>query len=292
MLLLTAAIWGFAFVPQRMATAYVTPLAFNGLRFALGAVSLIPLIFWQNRQWRWPERQTLLGGGLAGLMIFFAAFFQQVGLISTSAGKAGFITGLYVIFVPILGTIWGSRTRLSIWGGGVLAISGLYLLSVTDRFTIAQGDLWVLVGAVFWALQIIVLERYAKRANILQLAFTQFTTCSILSLSAALFFEDVQMSGILGGGLLPILYNGVISVGIAYTLQVFAQKDAHPAYAALILSLEGVFAAIAGWLILAESFTPRGMLGCALILSGLILAQLHPVSDGISTLPANNPDGS
>jgi len=276
MLLLTAAIWGLAFVPQRLATAYVPPLAFNGLRFALGALSLIPLILWQNRQWQWPPRQALIGGELAGLMIFFAAFFQQIGLISTTAGKAGFITGLYVIFVPMLGILWGSRTRLTIWGGAVLALCGLYLLSVTEIFTIDPGDLWVLIGAVFWALQIIVLEHFSQRTNALQLAFTQFSTCSILSLSASIFFEEVHLAGIMGGGLLPILYSGFISVGIAYTLQVFAQRDAHPAYAAVFLSMEGVFAAISGWLILGEVLTPRGLWGCGLILTGLILAQLTP----------------
>ncbi len=280
MLLLTAAIWGSAFVAQRMGMDHVGPLTFNGIRFALGALVLIPVMRWRNRrnQGREGSLSTLIRGGLiAGGVLFAGATLQQIGLVYTTAGKAGFITGLYVIFVPILGLFWGLRLGIGGWLGAGLAASGLYLLSVTESFTLAPGDFWVLLGAVFWAVHLLVLSRLSPRLDTIKLACAQFTVCAFLSLIGAVMTEPLTLEG-LRGAAIPILYGGILSVGTAYTLQVVAQKDAPAIHAAIILSLEAVFSAIFGWLILGEIIDSRGITGCVLMLAGMLIVQLCPVT--------------
>jgi drug/metabolite transporter (DMT)-like permease len=281
LLLITAIIWGFAFVAQRVGMDYVGPFTYNGVRFAIGSLSLLPLVLLAREQrsaasqiLSRPGLKTILFGGAAlGLTLFAGASLQQIGLVYTTAGKAGFITGLYVILVPILGLIWRQQPRIGTWIGAFLAAIGLYLLSVTEKFTIELGDLLVLIGAFFWAAHVLIIGWLSPRINPIKLAFSQYVACSILSLIAAAMIEVITFKSIFAAAV-PILYGGLLSVGIAYTLQVVAQRDAHPAHAAILLSLEAVFAAIGGWLILGEIISPRGLVGCGLMLFGMLLSQL------------------
>ncbi len=281
LLMLTAIIWGSAFVAQRVGMSYVGPLTFNGVRFALGAMVLLPLVRWRNKYPRSGgsthrislARQGLWGGGLAGLMLFSGASLQQVGLVYTTAGKAGFITGLYVIIVPLMGLFLGHRPGWGGWVGACLATIGLYLLSVTEAWTFAPGDFWELFGAFFCAAHVLILGWLSPRMDRIKLACTQYVVCSILGLLGAYFTETITLDGIMGA-IIPILYGGVLSVGIAYTLQVIAQRHAPPTHAAIILSLEAVFAAMAGWLILGEMLSLRGLIGCIFMFAGMLSALL------------------
>ena len=277
LLLLTAIIWGFAFVAQRVGMDYVGPFTFNGIRFALGSLVLIP--FLAKRDSLYSGRfygginALVRGGGVAGAVLFAGASLQQIGLVYTTAGNAGFITGLYVVMVPILGLFWGQKTDTGTWLGALIATVGLYLLSVTGRFTIAFGDFLELLGAFFWAGHVLIIGRLSPKFHSPTLAFIQFAVCSLLSLIAAALFEEVMLSALIKATV-PIAYAGALSVGVAYTLQVVGQKYAHPAHASILLSLEAVFAAVGGWLFLGEVLTPRGRLGCTLMLAGMLLSQL------------------
>lgn len=282
LLLLAATIWGFAFVGQRAAMEYMGPFTFNGLRFALGALVMIPFLL-SNRQHSSRDATDSLhkqppgyGGGLAGLILFLAAWLQQAGLQYTTAGKAGFITGLYVVIVPIYGMCGRLKASAGSWTGAVLAAAGLYLLCVTETFTISQGDALELVGAFLWAAHVIVVGRLSPRNSPVQLASFQFITCSACSLLAAAIYEKITLQAICDAWL-PLCYCGFISVGIAYTLQVIAQQKAHPAHAAVILSLEAAFAALGGWLLLGESLTLRGMTGCAIMFAGVAVSQFSSI---------------
>jgi drug/metabolite transporter (DMT)-like permease len=280
LLLLTATIWGFAFVAQRVGMDFVGPFTFNAVRFALGSLSLLPLILLlQKRQpeTRQPSNGTgksvWFGGLLAGGALFSGASLQQVGLVYTTAGKAGFITGLYVVIVPLLGLFWRQRPRLGTWLGAILAAVGLYFLSITKEFNISFGDLLVLVGAFFWSGHVLLIGWLAPRIDSLKLAAAQFAVCSLFSFLTALVIETMSIASILQAAV-PILYGGLGSVGIAYTLQIIAQRDAHPAHSAIILSLEGLFAAIGGWLLLDEVLSLRGLFGCAMMLAGMLFSEL------------------
>ena len=276
LLLLTAGIWGFAFVAQRLGNAHMGPFTFNAIRFTLGAVALLPLLLWQRKhESARPElslRKAILPAMLIGLALFAGATLQQVGLLGTTAGKAGFITGLYVIFVPLVALTWGRKTHWAHWVGAILAVVGLYLLSVGKGFTISPYDLIVLVGAFIWAGHVHLIDRYAGRIGPIRLSIMQFAVCGILSALVAVFTEEIDLTGIIGG-VWPILYGGLFSVGLAYTLQVVAQRTADPSHAAIILSLEGAFAALGGWLVLQEQLPLRGLLGCVLMLAGTLVSQ-------------------
>ncbi len=281
LLLITSAIWGLAFVAQRVGMEYIGPFLFNGVRFALGAAVLLPFVlFFQTTSvtsagWSFLYRPLHLKAGiLAGSVLFLGASFQQVGIVYTTAGKAGFITGLYVILVPILGLLGGRRTDPEAWMGALLAVVGLYFLSVTENWTISRGDVLVFISAIFWAIHVHIIDRFTVQVPSLPLAHVQFLTCALLSLLVAVWVEPLQ-----GGALLlawkPILYAGLFSTGVAYTLQVVAQKEAHPTHAAILLSLEAVFAALGGWGLLAEVLNARQLLGCSLMLIGMMLSQLQ-----------------
>jgi drug/metabolite transporter (DMT)-like permease len=277
---------------------HVGPFTFNGVRFALGALSLLPLIRLRGRPVppvvetgrRDPSAgpvpagglpasalggalASALGGALAGTVLFLAASLQQVGIVHTTAGKAGFITGLYVVLVPVSGLLWGQRAGPGRWIGVLLAAAGLCLLSVTGRFTVGRGDLLVLLSALFWAAHVQVLGWLSPRSDPIRLSCAQFAVCALLSLLVALAAEPIRLRPLLAAAA-PILYGGLGSVGIAYTLQVAAQRRAHPAHAAILLSLESVFAVLGGWLILGEALSPRGLLGCALMLAGMLASQV------------------
>ncbi len=281
LLLLAAIIWGFAFVAQRVAMRHVGPFTFNAVRFALGSLALLPFAIAAARRRRgagpdegdgW-KRTTLIGGIVAGTVIFLGASFQQTGLVYTTAGKAGFITGLYVVLVPVLGIAIGRRTAAGTWFGVFLAAAGLYLLSFTGTFSISKGDLIVLAGTLFWAIHVLLISVLIHKTEAVVLALIQFVACSVLSFAAALLFEEIEIAGILDATL-PILYGGLLSVGVAYTLQIIAQRKTPPAHAAIILSLETIFAVLGGWLVLGEVIPARGLAGCVLMLLGIIVSQI------------------
>jgi drug/metabolite transporter (DMT)-like permease len=279
--LLSATIWGFAFVAQRMGMDHVGPFTFNGIRFLLGALVLVPFIYRSRNSQpakddgsRVHASRLLLYGSLAGMAIFAGASLQQVGLVYTTAGKAGFITGLYVVIVPIMGLLWGQQTNAGTWGGALMAAAGMYLLSVNEDFSISFGDLLELIGAVLWACHIHLIGWLSPKTDSLRLAFVQFLVCAVASLVTAVLFETTSMTAVAAAAM-PILYGGALSVGVAYTLQVVAQRHAHPAHAAILLSLEAVFAAIGGWLILGEVMSARAMVGCLLMFTGMLASQLY-----------------
>ena len=277
---MAAFIWGVAFVAQRVSLDHLGAFTFNGLRFALGALSLVPLTFLfkptglTKEQARW--KPTFIPGLIAGVVLFSAAGLQQVGLIWTTAGKAAFLTGFYILLVPVFGMFLKRHPTPGVWLGAGLALMGLYFLSITADFTMGFGDTLQLLGAVFWACHILVIDRFVPHLDPLKLSVVQFAVCSLLSLGVAIPFETFTWVG-LQGGLIPLLYAGLGSVGIAYTLQVIGQRVIAPGPAALILSLETVFAALGGGVLLGEVLGPRELLGCGLMLAGMVLAQLWPV---------------
>jgi drug/metabolite transporter (DMT)-like permease len=293
LLLLTSLIWGLAFVAQRVGMDFVGPFIFNGIRFALGAMVILPFIFFSTKKKQAhptsgrepvlseaegppvprPSNQYLFYGGIIlGLTVFGGATLQQYGLVYTTAGNAGFITGLYVVFVPLLGLLRKQYPHFTVWIAAMLAALGLYFLSVTDSFSMQFGDFLVLIGAVFWALHVVIIGVMSPKVDALKLALIQYLVCAVLSIIVALLVETNTLDGIIKATI-PILYGGILSVGIAYTLQVIAQKTAPPAHAAIILSLEAVFAAFGGWLLLNEQLGNREILGCGLMLLGMLVAQ-------------------
>ncbi|WP_319541273.1 DMT family transporter [uncultured Pseudodesulfovibrio sp.] len=293
LLFVTAAIWGLAFVAQCVGMEHVGPLTFNGIRFALGALALLPLILYLEKsrpdtQAKTDTKTMVIGGGILGLVLFCGASLQQVGLAgpqlatfgleASTAGKAGFITGLYVVFVPIFGLFLLQKTGWGTWIGAAMAVVGMYLLSVTSGLSISFGDLLILIGAVFWAAHVLIIGKLSPGLNAvdaIKLSTVQFAACAVLSLIGAIATEEITMTGLIGAAP-AIAYGGLMSVGVAYTLQVIAQRDAQPAHAAVILSLEAVFAALGGWLMLGEVLTVRAMIGCGLMLAGMVLSQLKP----------------
>jgi drug/metabolite transporter (DMT)-like permease len=276
LLLLTSLIWGSAFVAQRVGMDYIGPFTYNAIRFFIGPFSLLPLILirWKKIPSEHKKIKPYLFYGLiAGSVVFAASTLQQIGIVYTTAGNAGFITGFYVVLVPILGYFLGQSIGWARWGAALLALGGLYFLSVTENFTMGKGDLLVLSSALFWALHIIVVAHASSRLDSLLFSFAQFFLCALLSLAGAFIFETPSWSGI-SLAAVPILYGGLFSVGVAYTLQVVAQKHVPPSHAVIILSMEGAFAALAGALLLSEVLTLRQVLGCLLMLSGMLLSQL------------------
>ncbi|MBX9764739.1 MAG: DMT family transporter [Pseudomonadaceae bacterium] len=283
LMIITAMIWGSAFVAQRLGMDSIGPFLYSGLRFGLAALILLPVLRWletrSSNSTRAPleplNRQLLRGGVLMGLALALGINLQQVGLLFTSVTNSGFITGLYVIIVPLLGLFIGHKTGLGIWLGASLAVVGMFLLSVGDGFVVASGDWLQLAGAFVWGVHVLLVGFFAGRHDPLRLALVQFITCAVISLLLALIFEEIQWQSIIAAGP-AILYGGVFGVAIGFTLQVVAQKDAIASHAAIILSLEAVFAAIAGALLLGETLELRGYFGCALMFAGMLLAQLWP----------------
>ncbi|HBD23832.1 MAG TPA: EamA family transporter [Oceanospirillaceae bacterium] len=282
LMLLAAAIWGFAFVAQRVGMETMGPHLFNGVRFIMGGLVLLPVVYWLSK--RRPERneqkttstqQLLLAGLLAGSFLFAGATLQQVGLQYTTAGKAGFITGLYIFFVPAIGLCFGMRTSLGTWLGAILAIWGLYLLSVRDDFTLSRGDTFQLLCAIAFAGHVLVIGFLAGRYDTIKLSAIQFLVAGVLAFIVAIFTETITWQMIVDT-VLPLAYAGLMSTGVAYTLQVVAQQHAHSSHAAIILSSEGVFAVLGGWLFLSEQLPIQGLLGCGLMLAGMLLSQLWP----------------
>ncbi len=328
LLLLTAAIWGFAFVAQRVGMENIGPYAFNAVRYAIGALILVPLIIYRkkntmiadqagpsgsvvrtdgtvkNGQAASPDGSAQPGSAaslaenastgpntrvgrlaakslpflMAGSAMFIGASLQQLGIVTTTAGNAAFITSLYVVLVPLLATLFGRKTSLKDYIAAVVAVLGLYIITVGfgSEFSISPGDFLVLVGSLFWAVHILVIAKFAARVDPVELSAGQFAVCGFLSLIAALIFEPQPFAGTFKA-LIPLLYGGLFSCGVAFTLQIVAQRRAPPAHASIILAMEGLFGAIGGVLLLGEPATLRLFAGGALMLGAAVLSQL-PVS--------------
>jgi len=281
LMLIAAAIWGFAFVAQREGMETMGPFLFSGVRFLIGVVALSPVVWFlskkpqQTHKAEVSAKKLIFAGTVAGLLLFGGISCQQVGLQYTTAGKAGFITGLYIFFVPLIGLFLGQKTGSGTWLGATIALFGLYLLSINEDFSIAEGDLLQLICAVFFAAHVLVIGYLAKRMDTLKLSLIQYLVCGFISLFIAIAIEVISWDMIVATTI-PLLYAGIMSTGIAYTLQVVAQQHAHSSHAAIILSLEGAFAVLGGWLLLDEHLPARGLLGCALMLTGMFLSQLFP----------------
>jgi drug/metabolite transporter (DMT)-like permease len=291
LLLLTAAIWGTAFSAQRSGMESIGPFGFNAVRFAVGALSVLPLLVFMKRR-RGPAAPSggtrsspgrkLAYSAITGAVLFGGTSFQQAGLVTTTAGNAGFITALYVVLVPLVGIAFGRKSGLRIWAGAVMALAGLYILSIGSGFAISRGDALELAGAVFWTLHILVVARFGRLMDGLELALGQYLVCALLSLCGALAFEPEPFAGTLAAAI-PILYGGVMSTGVGFTLQIIAQRDAHPAHASIIMSLESLFAAIGGIILLGEPLTSRLAVGGVLMLAGTIVSQLEPPAENATS---------
>jgi len=285
LMLLAAGIWGFAFVAQRVGMETMGPHWFNSLRFFIGVVALVPVVLWigrnkaktidQENELKSSNKTLMLGGLAAGFLLFVGATFQQVGLQYTTAGKAGFITGMYIFFVPLIGLFFRMKTGLGTWVGAVVALWGLYLLSINEDFTLSKGDTLQLICAVAFAGHVLMIGYLASKMDTVKLSLIQFFVAGVLAMGLALYSEQLTWEMIISTAV-PLLFAGVMSTGIAYTLQTIAQQHAHQSHAAIILSSEGVFAVIGGFLLLNEVLPPKGLLGCGLILAGMLMSQLMP----------------
>jgi len=318
LLLLTAGIWGFGFVAQRSGMEYVGPFAFNGIRFILGSLSLLPLIFFLNRHKQKTSntnpvsvKNFFIYPLTAGSCLFVAVILQQIGMMFTTAGNAGFITGFYVVLTPIFGIFLGRKTGPATWLGSVFTLSGLYFIcAIGKQGSVNPGDIIVLVSAVFWACHVLLIDRFVHKINPLALSSGQFAVCGVLMLIGTFLAEPfimpiveklnpalletgafswlpltVLVRGISAqtipfpiDAIIPILYGGLGSVGIAYTLQTVAQKDAPPAHSTIILSFEGCFAAVGGALLLSEKVGPWTLLGFFLMLAGMLVTQWEVIA--------------
>ncbi len=276
LLFLTAVIWGFAMSAQREGSRYLQPFTFNACRFALGALALLPLMARENRGGAAPftGRQAVSGAAL-GVILFFASLLQQAGVGEAGAGKAGFLTALYVVLVPVLGVFLGKRTRITTWLALLLALPALYLLCVPrdTAFSLAGSDALLLAGAFFWAAHILATDHFVKSVPALRLCVAQFAFGAVLNGLCALAFEKISGENLLRA-LVPVAYCGILSTGVGYLCQTLGQKGIRPAFAALILSLESVFCVISGAVLLGERMDGRGYAGCALMLAAVLLAQL------------------
>lgn len=282
MLLITAIIWGTAFVAQSEGMNFVQPFTYNAVRTLLGGVALIPCIFVLRRfkkdrsaaENRSVSRESIKGGICCGLIMFIASSFQQFGIKYTTAGKAGFITALYIVIVPILGIFFGRKTSLKTWICAGIAVVGFYLLCINGSFSVSKGDLLVLICAVFFAMHIMVVDHFnSKNADGIIMSCIQFFTAGILLLPCMFIFETPTLSGIMAAKT-TILYTGIMSSGVAYTLQIIGQRYTAPTVATLLMSLESVFAALSGWLILSEKLSVKELTGCIVVFMAVILAQL------------------
>lgn len=277
-LLLTAAIWGFAMAAQRVGSEHLSPLTFNALRTTMAFLVFLPLVLHQENKHPAPfGKRDVLAGCVTGGVLFIAALLQQIGVSGpegTDAGKAGFITALYVVLVPVLGVFVKKKTGIFTWLSLLLAIPALYLLCMTEgaAFTLVPSDAALLVGAVFWAMHILVTDHYVETVRPLRLCLIQFAVGSLLNWLFAFIMEDMSRQDVLGG-LWAVAYCGIFSTGIGYTLQTLGQKDCHPALAALILCLESVFCVISGAILLNEQMTAWGAIGCVMMLCAVVLAQ-------------------
>lgn len=283
-LLMGAVIWGFGFIAQRLGNQHIGPFTFNGIRFLLGALAVSPLLFIMRRKEKREgvneqaldpktKRTWLIASLVCGLALFAGSSFQQIGLINTEAGKAGFITALYIILVPLVGLFLGKKVGWQVWIALAFAIGGLYLLMVKGDFKVASSDLIILIGAFLWALHILSVDHFTQKVDGIRLAFGQFLVCGLLALTIAIVREPITWTG-LKEALYPILFSGFIVAGIGFTFQVLGQRGTNPTIAALVMSLEAVFAVVGGILFLSELMSVQEWLGSGLMLIALVLAQV------------------
>lgn len=291
LLFLTALVWGAAFVAQSVGGDAIGCLTFNGGRFLIGGLVLIPVILIMDQQkkkemgkecfskWKKEHRDWIPGGISCGLMLCIASNIQQVGISMTTVGKAGFITAMYILIVPILGIFMKKKAGWKMWTGVLLAMAGLYLLCMTsESFSLSRGDFLILISSFFFAIHIMIIDHYSPKCDGVRMSCVQFLVCGVFSAIMAFIFETPTVGGIMQGWL-PLLYAGVLSCGLGYTLQIIGQKHTDPTVASLILSLESVFSVIAGWLILRETLSGREFFGCALMLAAIMLAQMPERSE-------------
>lgn len=282
MLALAAAIWGFAFVSQSVGMEYVGPFTFNSIRNIMGALVLVPVILigekWEKKAGGDLEKtkaqaDLLIGGLCCGVVLFISTSAQQIGIKYTTVGKAGFITALYIVIVPVVSLVFGKKSRPAVWISIILAVAGFYFLTMVGESAFTKGDAYVLVSAFTFTGHILCVDYFAPKVNGVKLSCLQFLVCGILSGIIMFIAENPNIQDIFRARL-PLLYAGVLSCGVAYTLQVVGQKNYNPAIAALIMSLESVFSVLAGWMILGQTLSVFEALGCVLIFSGIILTQL------------------
>ena len=296
MLVTAALLWCMGFVAQRDGMNYIGPFLYSAIRFSIGIICLLPMYFLtrkhepelrqedkvknggnssvKNQDISVDRRTVITAGLVVGFFLFLGVSAQQIGLQTTTAGKASFITALYMVLVPVFGIFLKHKTAKTVWIGIVLALIGLYFMSISKEFRIERGDAFVIACAVLWAVHFLFVAHYSSKVGPIRLSMMQFIVCAVLSLIVAVIKEPIELSA-LPPALPAILYGGIGAVGIAYTLHVVALKDANPGYASLILSMESVFGAIGGWLILHETMTGRQLLGAGLILSAVLLSQIN-----------------
>ena len=274
LLLIAATIWGTAFVAQRSGMDYLGPFAFTFLRNMIGAAVLIPVIL-MSKEKSESSKALIISGVLSGIALGLATCLQQYGMLYTSVGKAGFLTALYIIIVPVLGIFFKKKCPLVVWIAVVMAIIGVYLLCITEGFSINKGDIFEFLCAIAFAVQILIISKYSHRVNAYRFACIQFLTAGFFALipmfiaGEGFTWAQIQM------GWFPLVYTGVLSSGVAYTLQIVGERDLNPAAAALIMSLESCISAISAWLILGQSLSLREIIGCVIMFAAIILVQLR-----------------
>ncbi|NLY71169.1 MAG: DMT family transporter [Clostridiales bacterium] len=282
-LLLTAIIWGSAFVAQRVGMDYVGPLKFVAVRFWLAVLTLLPIVYLTNlggknteqspEEYIQSKKPLRIAGFTCGTVLFIASTLQQFGLVFTSAGKTGFITALYIVLVPIFGLFLKQKIGIKCWVGVAFGTVGIYFLTLTESLTIQPGDLVVLIGAAFWAIHVLVIDHFNPYVNAAKLSLMQFAVCATYGTIAMLIFERPSLGSIFNAAI-PILYAGVLSAGVGFTLQILGQKNTSPTVASLLLSMEAVFAVIFGFILLKETMSSRELLGCILMFIAIIISQL------------------
>ncbi len=288
LLLLTSMIWGAAFVAQSAGMDYIGPFTFNGLRMLMGAAVLLPFLLKRRTgaHTNASERKMLLRGGiLCGVALFVGSTLQQIGIVDTTAGKAGFITAMYVVLVPVMGVFVGHKQPWLVWLGVALSAVGMYFLCVHESLSLNRGDLMVLAGAVGFSFHILLIDRYSAHVDGVKLSCLQFFVAGVLGLVFMFLFETPQISQIFAAWL-PLLYAGVFSCGVAYTLQILGQRDTDPTIASMILCLEAVFSVVFSWFLLGERLSAREIFGCVLIFAAILLAQLKGKAGDPETNPS------
>lgn len=278
-LILAAAIWGFAFVAQSVGMEYVGPFTFNCVRNILGSVVLLPCIYLLNKingekEKKGNDVKLLVKGGVCcGVILFLASSAQQIGIQYTTVGKAGFITALYIVIVPVIGIFFRKKSNGLVWLSVMIALAGFYLLSIKEGFSLEIADTYLLLSAFLFAGHILVIDYFAPRVDGVKMACIQFLVCGILSGIVVFAIEDAAWVDVLSAWK-PIVYAGVFSCGVAYTFQILGQTNYNPTVASLLLSLESVFSVLAGWLILEQKLSVREIVGCLVIFAAIILAQI------------------
>lgn len=287
LLALTALVWGVAFVAQSEGMNYVGGFTFNACRFILGGAVLIPVMYLFRRkngkqqeaaekaERKRQEKLGVIGGICCGVILCLASALQQFGVAQTTVGKAGFITALYIIIVPILGLFLKKKVGLNIWVSVAVAAAGMYLLCITEGFSISRGDFLVLLCAFGFSFHILVIDYFSPKADGVLISCVQFFTAGVISGVLMFLFERPTWTAVLAAWA-PILYAGVMSCGVGYTLQVVAQKDVEPTVASLIMSLESVFSVLAGWVLLGQKLSLRELGGCVLVFGAIVMAQIPP----------------